>query len=64
LLSGYLVTDLVRPWVVGEDALHMRRVVANILNKPSLTADMRWSFSLKVGPGWGGGIFLPLKLAR
>jgi hypothetical protein len=43
---------MVRPQVAdGGDALQFRRVVANILNKQSRTADKGWSSSFGVGRG-------------
>jgi hypothetical protein len=43
---------MARPQVAdGGDGLQLWRVVANILNKQSRTADMGWSSSLEVGRG-------------
>jgi hypothetical protein len=43
---------MARPQVAdGGDALQLRRVAANILNKQSRTAEKGWSSSLGVGHG-------------
>jgi hypothetical protein len=43
---------MARPQVAdGEDGLQIWRVVANVLNKQSRTADTGWSSSLGVGRG-------------